>query len=116
MIVMRRVQYLKTQPAAKITMLLERRVFPLYLMVAPSPYVLANANWMLGELVNCLPEVREAVVKLQFQVSLVVQLQFVFGDFKAGFEAYQSKYLVPFVNGWQECRLLLPVTRTCYML
>ncbi|KAG0569597.1 hypothetical protein KC19_6G101400 [Ceratodon purpureus] len=49
-------RYLKTQPAAKITMLLEKRVFPLYLMVAPSPYVLANANWMLGELANCLPE------------------------------------------------------------
>ncbi|KAG0594135.1 hypothetical protein M758_UG050900 [Ceratodon purpureus] len=41
-------RYLKTQRAAKITMLLEKRVFPLYLMVAPSPYVLANANWMLG--------------------------------------------------------------------
>lgn len=42
-------------------MLLEKRVFPLYLMVAPSPYVLANANWMLGELASCLPEVRESL-------------------------------------------------------
>lgn len=56
------VQYLKTQSSAKVTMLLERRVFPLYLMVAPSPYVLANANWMLGQLSNCLPEVRESLI------------------------------------------------------
>ncbi|XP_073393290.1 uncharacterized protein [Physcomitrium patens] len=50
-------KYLKTLPAAKVALLLERRVFPLYLMVAPSPYVLANANWILGELSSCLPEV-----------------------------------------------------------
>lgn len=59
---MRSAQYLKTLPAAKVALLLERRVFPLYLMVAPSPYVLANANWILGELSSCLPEVRGVLV------------------------------------------------------
>lgn len=50
-------QYLKTQSSEKVIMLLQTRVFPLYSMVAPTPYVLANANWLLGELATCLPEV-----------------------------------------------------------
>ena len=79
-------QYLKTQPAAKITMLLEKRVFPLYLMVAPSPYVLANANWMLGELANCLPEVREALVYISAEF-LFFSAPFCFLEFEAGFDA-----------------------------
>ncbi|CAM6082528.1 unnamed protein product [Calypogeia fissa] len=49
-------QFLKTQSADKVTFLLQTRVFPLYTMGTPSPYVLASANWLLGELATCLPE------------------------------------------------------------
>nr|PNR26439.1 hypothetical protein PHYPA_031014 [Physcomitrium patens] len=51
-------QYLKKQPTEKVALLLQTRVLPLYSMVAPTPYVLANANWLLGELANFLPDVR----------------------------------------------------------
>jgi hypothetical protein len=51
-------QFLKTQDAETITLLLQTRVFPLYTMVLPSPYVLATSNWLLGKLATCLPEVR----------------------------------------------------------
>ncbi|KAL3700792.1 hypothetical protein R1sor_018814 [Riccia sorocarpa] len=50
-------QFLKTQTPDKVAFLLQSRVFPLYTMGTPSPYVLANANWLLGELAGCLPEV-----------------------------------------------------------
>lgn len=53
-------QFLKTQDAETIKMLLQTRVFPLYAMVVPSPYVLATSNWLLGKLSTCLPEVRFA--------------------------------------------------------
>ncbi|KAL2650845.1 hypothetical protein R1flu_018973 [Riccia fluitans] len=49
-------QFLKTQTPDKVTIILQTRVFPLYTMGTPSPYVLANANWLLGELAACLPE------------------------------------------------------------
>ncbi|KAG0600495.1 hypothetical protein M758_11G038800 [Ceratodon purpureus] len=49
-------EFLKTQDAETITMLLQSRVFPLYTMVLPSPYVLATSNWLLGKLATCLPE------------------------------------------------------------
>ncbi|KAG6548716.1 hypothetical protein Mapa_009871 [Marchantia paleacea] len=49
-------QFLKTQSPDKVSFLLQTRVFPLYTMGTPSPYVLANANWLLGELAACLPE------------------------------------------------------------
>lgn len=65
------IQYLKTQPSAKVALLLERRVFPLYLMVAPSPYVLANANWMLGQLAHCLPEVIIIFLSLSLSLSFI---------------------------------------------
>lgn len=52
------VQFLKTQDAETLTMLLQTRVFPMYAMRLPPPYVLANSNWLLGELAASLPEVR----------------------------------------------------------
>lgn len=55
-------EFLKTQDAETITLLLQTRVFPLYTMVLPSPYVLATSNWLLGKLATCLPEeLNEAV-------------------------------------------------------
>ncbi len=50
-------QFLKTQDTEIVATLLQTRIFPLYAMVVPSPYVLANSNWLLGELASCLPEV-----------------------------------------------------------
>lgn len=49
-------EFLKTQDTEIVATLLQTRIFPLYAMVVPSPYVLANSNWLLGELASCLPE------------------------------------------------------------
>eukprot|EP00252_Welwitschia_mirabilis_P026873 TRINITY_DN8982_c0_g1_i1.p1 TRINITY_DN8982_c0_g1~~TRINITY_DN8982_c0_g1_i1.p1 ORF type:complete len:655 (-),score=197.07 TRINITY_DN8982_c0_g1_i1:231-2138(-) len=46
----------KVQPAQYVILFLRNRVLPLYLMSSPSPYLIANANWLLGELAGCLPE------------------------------------------------------------
>ena len=51
-------QFLKTQDAETVTIMLQTRIFPLYTMMLPSPYVLATSNWLLGKLATCLPEVR----------------------------------------------------------
>ena len=40
------------------------RVLPLYKLSTPVPYLLASANWVLGELASCLPEVRFFFFKL----------------------------------------------------
>jgi hypothetical protein len=58
-------QFLRTQSAETVTALLQTKVFPLYAMVSPTPYVLANANWLLGELAFCLPEVSKFFSFLQ---------------------------------------------------
>lgn len=55
-------EFLMIQEAETITTLLQTRVFPLYTMALPSPYVLATSNWLLGKLATCLPtELNEAV-------------------------------------------------------
>lgn len=36
--------------------LIRTRVLPLYKVSTPSPYLIASANWVLGELASCLPE------------------------------------------------------------
>lgn len=41
-------QFLRTPSAETVTALLQTKVFPLYAMVSPTPYVLANANWLWG--------------------------------------------------------------------
>jgi hypothetical protein len=56
-------QFLKTQDTEIVAALLQTRIFPLYAMVVPSPYVLANSNWLLGELASCLPEVENPSFK-----------------------------------------------------
>jgi len=58
-------QFLRTQSAETVTALLQTKVFPLYAMVSPTPYVLATANWLLGELAFCLPEVSKFFSFLQ---------------------------------------------------
>eukprot|EP00850_Spirogloea_muscicola_P014617 SM000106S13965 [mRNA] locus=s106:221641:228688:- [translate_table: standard] len=47
-------EFLKQQPEEKLSALLHARVLPLYTMLSPSPFLLANANWLLGELASAL--------------------------------------------------------------
>ncbi|KAK9136588.1 hypothetical protein Sjap_007182 [Stephania japonica] len=42
--------------------LIKSRVLPLYSSLSCSPYLIATANWVLGELVSCLPEEMNADV------------------------------------------------------
>ncbi|KAJ7567515.1 hypothetical protein O6H91_02G151300 [Diphasiastrum complanatum] len=55
-------EFLKGKSDKYVELLLTSRVLPLYSMLSPSPYVLANANWLLGELAGFLPmELNQAV-------------------------------------------------------
>uniref|UniRef100_A0A7N0UW31 Uncharacterized protein n=1 Tax=Kalanchoe fedtschenkoi TaxID=63787 RepID=A0A7N0UW31_KALFE len=47
--------YLKEQKAEYTANLIRSRVLPLY-AVSSAPYLIASANWVLGELVSCLPQ------------------------------------------------------------
>eukprot|EP00250_Pteridium_aquilinum_P033256 c5372_g1_i1 orf=217-3513(+) len=49
-------QFLKAQRPDHLRMLLHNRVLSLYTMASPSPFLLANANWVLGQFASCLPE------------------------------------------------------------
>lgn len=49
-------EFFKVQSSGHVSLLLRTRVLPLYSMSSPSPYLIANANWLLGELAVCLPE------------------------------------------------------------
>jgi hypothetical protein len=49
-------QFFDSQEDEMVTVMLQTCVFPLYSMSSPNPYLLANANWLLGELATCLPE------------------------------------------------------------
>jgi hypothetical protein len=51
-------QFFDSQEDEMVTVMLQTCVFPLYSMLSPNPYLLANANWLLGELATCLPEVQ----------------------------------------------------------
>lgn len=48
--------FLDQQNAEYRTNLVHARVLPLYAVSASPPYLLATANWLLGELAPCLPE------------------------------------------------------------
>ncbi|XP_021594154.1 importin beta-like SAD2 isoform X3 [Manihot esculenta] len=49
-------EFLTEQKTGYITVLLRARVLPLYTMSVIPPYLVAAANWVLGELASCLPE------------------------------------------------------------
>ncbi|WCJ23225.1 ARM repeat superfamily protein [Euphorbia peplus] len=49
-------EFLKEQKHGYITLLVRTRFLPLYSVPAPSPYLVAAANWVLGELSSCLPK------------------------------------------------------------
>ncbi|XP_023733599.1 importin beta-like SAD2 homolog [Lactuca sativa] len=50
------VDFLKEQKPAYTTTLIRSRVLPLYNASFCDPYLVASANWILGELVSCIPE------------------------------------------------------------
>ncbi|RZC88230.1 hypothetical protein C5167_016031 [Papaver somniferum] len=54
------------------TNLLRSRVLPVYSLFPCVPYLVANANWVLGELANCLPEEMEAEVYEALLKALVI--------------------------------------------
>lgn len=51
-------QFLREQQPGYVTFLIRTRVLPLYAVSMFLPYLVASANWVLGELASCLPEVR----------------------------------------------------------
>eukprot|EP00850_Spirogloea_muscicola_P002615 SM000010S04253 [mRNA] locus=s10:546148:553203:- [translate_table: standard] len=60
-------EFLKQQSEEKLSALLHARVLPLYTMVSPSPFLLANANWLLGELASALPAEPQELGRTAFQ-------------------------------------------------
>ncbi|XP_071706756.1 importin beta SMX1 [Rutidosis leptorrhynchoides] len=50
------VDFLREQKPAYTTTLIKSRVLPLYNASFCHPYLVASANWILGELVSCIPE------------------------------------------------------------
>lgn len=50
-------QYLTEQNPGYTMTLLRTRVLPLYSVSNCPPHLIACANWILGELASCLPEV-----------------------------------------------------------
>lgn len=52
------IQFLREQQPAYATTLVQTRLLPLYKLSVSLPYLVATANWVLGELASCLPEVR----------------------------------------------------------
>ncbi|BBG94282.1 ARM repeat superfamily protein [Prunus dulcis] len=48
--------FLREQQPAYATTLVQTRVLPLYKLSVSLPYLVATANWVLGELASCLPE------------------------------------------------------------
>ncbi|KAF7145239.1 hypothetical protein RHSIM_Rhsim04G0246500 [Rhododendron simsii] len=54
--------FLSEQKAEYTATLIRMRVLPLYTIPLPIPYLVASANWVLGELASCLPEEMSADV------------------------------------------------------
>ncbi|CBI22815.3 unnamed protein product, partial [Vitis vinifera] len=54
--------FLREQKPGYISTLIRNRVLPLYRVSVSLPYLVATANWVLGELASCLPEEMSADV------------------------------------------------------
>jgi hypothetical protein len=50
-------QFLRDQESGYVTILVRTRILPLYTVAVSIPHLIASANWVLGELGSCLPEV-----------------------------------------------------------
>lgn len=51
-------QFLREQEPRYTTTLVHTRLLPLYTLSLCQPYLVATANWVLGELASCLTEVK----------------------------------------------------------
>ncbi|XP_050239646.1 importin beta-like SAD2 homolog [Quercus robur] len=54
--------FLREQGSGYVTTIIRTRVLPLYTLSVSLPYLVATANWILGELATCLPEEMSADV------------------------------------------------------
>lgn len=54
---LRFLQFIQEQNPEYVASLVRTRVLPIYSTSDCSPYLVASANWVLGELASCLPEV-----------------------------------------------------------
>ncbi|GAV71639.1 hypothetical protein CFOL_v3_15129 [Cephalotus follicularis] len=64
--------FLREQKSEYTTSLVRSRVLPLYSASVCSPYLVASANWVLGELASCLPEDMNAIVYSSLLKALVM--------------------------------------------
>lgn len=55
---MLQIQFLRDKQPGYTATLLRTRVLPVYTISEKVPYLVAAANWVVGELSSCLPEVR----------------------------------------------------------
>lgn len=71
-------QFLREQEPGYVTTLVRTRILPLYTVAVSIPYLVASANWVLGELGSCLPEVRQNLnqpIKTQKQILFQIVFQ-----------------------------------------
>ncbi|KAL2338903.1 hypothetical protein Fmac_013349 [Flemingia macrophylla] len=64
--------FLREQEPDFVTTLVRTRILPLYTVALSLPYLLASANWVLGELGSCLPEEMSTDVYSQLLMALVM--------------------------------------------
>ncbi|KAJ1418695.1 Importin-beta, N-terminal domain [Sesbania bispinosa] len=64
--------FLREQESGYVTTLVRTRILPLYTVAVSQPYLVASANWVLGELGSCLPEEMSADVYSQLLMALVM--------------------------------------------
>ncbi|XP_028786891.1 importin beta-like SAD2 homolog isoform X2 [Neltuma alba] len=64
--------FLREQEPHYIISLVQTRILPLYTLAVCLPYLVASANWVLGELGSCLPEEMSADVYSQLLKALVM--------------------------------------------
>ncbi|KAK9079983.1 hypothetical protein SSX86_001658 [Deinandra increscens subsp. villosa] len=67
------VDFLTEQKPAYTSMLIRSRVLPLYNTSFCHPYLVASANWILGELVSCIPQEMSSDVYSLLLKSLVIE-------------------------------------------
>ncbi|QCD80116.1 Armadillo-type fold [Vigna unguiculata] len=64
--------FLREQEPEFVTTLVRTRILPLYTVAVSIPYLVASANWILGELGSCLPEEMCTDVYSQLLMALVM--------------------------------------------
>ncbi|RDX78950.1 Importin beta-like SAD2-like protein [Mucuna pruriens] len=64
--------FLREQEPEFVTTLVRTRILPLYTVAVSLPYLVASANWVLGELGSCLPEEMSTDVYSKLLIALVM--------------------------------------------